>query len=133
MAAVGIEVGLERQQCLERGVGTVALVTITADFFGADYGSSLLVQHRFGYFYGRDFGSKETFLLGPGSALLADQGIFILGLAADLITLGDDLGGFAHHHVEARKFLLDRRAGVVVANDEADGFNASSNGGVSAF
>ena len=33
----GIEVRLEREQAFERGVGTIALVAVAADFFGADY------------------------------------------------------------------------------------------------
>ena len=76
---LGSKCGLERQQSFERGVGTVALVAVTADFFGADYFAGLLVEHGFGDFHGSDFAGEETFLLGAGGALLADQGVFVLG------------------------------------------------------
>ena len=130
---LGSKWGLSASNAFERGVGTVALVAIAADFFGADYCAGLLVEHRFGDFHGRDFAGEEAFLLGAGGALLADQGIFVLGLAADLVALGDDLGGFAHHHVDAGILLFDRGAGIVVANDEADGFHAAADGGLGAF
>ena len=133
LAAVGIEVRLQREQAFERGVGAVALVAVAADFFGADFFAGFLIEHRFGDFHGSDFAGEETFLLGAGGALLADQGIFVLGLAADLVALGDDLGGFSHHHVDAGIFLFERRAGIVVANDQTDGFHAAADGGLGAF
>jgi hypothetical protein len=118
---------LECEQSFERGVGAIAFVAVAADFFGADFLASLFIEHGFGDLHGSDFTGEETFLLGAGGALLADQGIFVLGAAADLVALGDDLGGFSHHHVDAGIFLFERRAGIIVANDEADGFNATAN------
>ena len=95
--------------------------------------AGLFVEHGFGDFHGSDFAGEKAFLLGAGGALLADQRIFVLGAAADLVAFGDDLGGFSHHHVDAGIFLLERRAGIVIANDQADGFHAAADGGFGAF
>ena len=125
--------GLKREQSFERGVGPIALVAVAADFFAADYFAGFLVEHCFRDFHGSDFAGEETFLLGPGGALLADQRIFVLCLPADLVALGDDLGGFSHHHIDAGIFLFDRRAGIVVANDQADALHTAADRGVRAF
>ncbi len=93
----------------------------------------LFIEHGPGDFHGSDFACEETFLLGAGGALLAEQRIFILGLAADLVALGDDFGGFSHHHVDAGIFLFECGTGIVVANDEADGFDATADGSVGTF
>ncbi len=129
----GSKWGFSASKPFERGVGTVAFVAIAADFFGADFLAGLLVEHCFGDFHGSDFAGEKAFLLGAGGALLADQGIFVLGLPSDLVALGDDLGGFSHHHVDAGIFLFECRAGIVIANDQADAFHAAADGRVRAF
>src|SRR6266852_5999976 len=133
LSAVGIEMRFQREQSFQRGVGTIALVAVATDFLDADFFAGPLIENRLRHSYRSDFAGEETFLLGTGGALLADQGVFVLGLAADLVAFGDDLGGLPHGHVDARIFLLENRTRVVVANDQADALDAAADGCVCAF
>src|SRR5205823_8544332 len=65
-------------------------------------------------------------LLGARRALLAQERVAVLRLPADLVALGDDLGGIAHHHVDARQMLLHPRIGVGVALGHRDRLDARS-------
>src|SRR4051794_8259426 len=133
LTAVGIEVGLEREQAFERGVRAIAFVAVAADFFGTDFFAGLFIEHGFDDFHGSNFISKKTFLLGAGGALLTDQGVLVLSPPGDLVTLSDHLCGLSHDHVDTGIFLLEPGTGIVVANDEADGFHAAADGSVGAL
>src|SRR5207249_5912150 len=50
--------------------------------------------------------------------------VAVLRLAGDLVALGHDLGGVAHHHVDARQMLLHPRIRVGVALGHRDRLDA---------
>ena len=90
---------LQREQSFERRIGPVALVAIADCRLFAGLFPCLLVKESLRGLHRRDLATEKTFLLRARSALLAFERIFVLCLPADLVTLGHDLGGVAHHHV----------------------------------
>src|SRR5690606_13525240 len=97
---------LQRRQALKRGVGAVALVLRQGDLFGRGLAGGL-VDDLHGGGHRRDLGVEPPLGLGPGGALLGLQGVFVLGLAADPVALGDDLGRLQHRHVDVRVQRLE--------------------------
>src|SRR5262249_44146071 len=112
---------------------TVAFVLVDADLLPAHDLVGLLVEDSARNLDGCDLLLKEALLLGARGPLLAEQGVLILNLPADLVTLGHNLGGVAHHHVHARHFFLQSRVGAVVADGEADAFDAAANRRIDSF
>ena len=134
LAAVGIEIRLERQQAFERRVGPVALVLGDRVLFLADDLAGLLVEDAARDLHRRQLFVEEALGLGPGRALLAGQRVFVLRLAADLVALGHDFGRVAHHHVDAGLVLLDPRVRLAAAaGDRGDALDAAADGHVDSF
>ncbi len=126
LAARLVEVRLEREQALERGVGTVALVLVHVAVFLAGDLAGLLVHDAAHDLHRRDLFLEEAVLLGPRGALLAHQGVLVLHLAGDVVALGHHLRGVAHHHVDAGLLLLHPRVRIAVALHHADRLEAAA-------
>src|SRR4029078_7804922 len=89
---------------------TIAFVELDRDFlFGGRAGLFVGDGHDRGQ--RRDFRVVAAFGLRRSRALLRLQRVLILRLAADAITVGDDLGGLDHRHVDLRQVLYQPRIG----------------------
>ena len=103
----------ERSQAFQGGVGTVAVVMGDHAVNDALLARSLIFHlildvHRY------DFIVKQAFGLRPCGALLALQGVSILGFAADVVTPRNDLGGLTHGVVDTRQVFLQQRVEQVL-------------------
>ena len=124
---------LQAEQAFQRSVRPVAFV-----FVGADLGRTgdlvgRLIEVPARYLHGSNFFFEKAFLLGPSSALLAEQRIFVLRLTADVVAFGHHFSGVAHHHVDSGKRFFQARIGTVVAHGHADALNPAANDGVRAL
>ena len=90
---------LELGEALERGVGAIALVAIDHVVDDAFF-LRLLVDHLHLGLHRDDLVPELAGLLGGGHAALRFQRIFVLVFAAELVALGDDVGGVDHRHPE---------------------------------
>src|SRR5258705_109156 len=114
LAGILVEVRRQLQEAFERRVRTIALVLLDVVRLLPD-DRALLVEDAARDVHRRQLFLEEAFLLAARGALLAQERVTVLGLAADLVALGDDLGRVAHHHVNAGQVLLHPRIRVAVA------------------
>src|SRR5690606_14298811 len=122
---------LQLGQAFQSGVRAVALVAVDGDFLVADL-AGVLVLHHHGGGERHDLLIELAGLLRGGGALLADQGVFVLRLAADVVALGDDVGGLDHRHVQLRLVLHQPFVAAAVHVElvvlhQADGLHAAGN------
>ena len=128
---------LQALQGFQRGAGAVALVLDQVDFLLADFAGFLVLdQHLDGVRHDLVV-ELAAFLTGCG-ALLADQGILVLGLAGDVVAGGDDVGCLDHRHVQVGLVVLDPLVGAVehvqlVVLAQADGLDATGDDGRNLF
>src|SRR5881396_909714 len=101
-----LEGGGQLGEALERGVGAVALVTVDDDLL-ARLLARRLVGHLHGGLHGRDLVLELALPLRGGGALLGEERVAVLRLAAHLVALGHDLGGLAHGHVDGAVVVLE--------------------------
>ena len=89
---------MKRLQTRKLGIRTIAFVLCDRHFLLADFARFLVhdVHHRG---YRNDFRIKISSSLRRGSALLRLQGIFVHGVAANIVTLRYDFGSLQHRHV----------------------------------
>src|SRR5262249_46833417 len=130
---MGVKVRLQCQQPLERGVRAVAFVSSRGDLFSANPLSRLFVQDCADDRNWGDLVLEEALLLSSGSPLLAEKRQFILLLAADLITFGNDFGSVTHDHVQARHALLHLGVWIVVPRSHANAFDPAAYRGIDAL
>ena len=95
--------------------------------------ASLLVKDGLGHAHGRHLAFEEAFLLGAGSALLAEERVLVLGLPADFVAFGNHFSSVAHDHIKARHFFLEHRIGTTVAWYHADTFDTATDGRIDSF
>jgi hypothetical protein len=117
-----------------RGVGAIALVAIDHVVDDAFF-LRLLVDHLHLGLHRDDLVLELAGLLGGRHAALRFQRILVLVFAADLVALGDDVGGVDHRHVDRRRDL--QQLGIVVfaraaAAGEADRLHAAGHDHVGA-
>ena len=103
--AAGAEHGVEARELLDGGAGADAVVL--ADDAAVGQGD------------GGDLGGPEAVLERLGGELLGAGGELVLLLAADLLLLGDVLGGVTHAHVDVGQ--ADRRGPVALVAGLAGG------------
>src|SRR5437870_3339134 len=103
-----LEGGGQLGEALERGVGAVALVAVDDDLL-ARLLARRLVGHLHGGLHGRDLVLELALPLRGGGALLGEERVAVLRLAAHLVALGHDLGGLAHGHVDRGVVVLEVR------------------------
>src|SRR5215471_2543446 len=108
----------ESRQSLSCCVRTIAFVAIAKKLLPAGYLSRLLVDDSSRDPHRGQFTGKESLRLRPRSSLLTEQGILILNLAADLVTLRHDLCRVAHNHVYSGLMLLNPGIGITVARSK---------------
>src|SRR5712691_4651764 len=132
LTALLVEVRRERQETLQRRVGAVTLVLVAVPLFLADDLARLLVEDAARDVHRCKLLLEEALPLGAGRPLLAEQSVAVLGLAADLVALGDDLGRIAHHHVDPRIVLLHPRVRRAVPLGHRDRLDAAADHDVGA-
>ena len=88
----------EGRQALEAGLGAVALVAGGGDLAMARR-LTLVIEQQLPGGERHDLVVEAPGLLGRGGALLALQGVAVLGLAADAVAPGDQLGGLDHRDI----------------------------------
>jgi len=127
--AIG-EDGLEAVEAGQVGLGPVALVLAQGDGPAGDFAGGLVSDQHFGG-HRHDFIIEGAGLLGRGGPLLGAQGVFVLGVAGDVVAVGDDLGRFQHRHVDAGDVVIQH--GVphpddvhVRGLDEGDGLDPAA-------
>src|SRR5213595_2342996 len=103
-----LEGGGQLGEALERGVGAVALVAVD-DHLLARLLARRLVGHLHGGLHGRDLVLELALPLRGGGALLGEERVAVLRLAAHLVALGHDLGGLSHGHVDRAVVVLEVR------------------------
>src|SRR5215470_1390149 len=130
LSAVLVEVGRQLEETLERGVSAVALVLVDVVILFARDLARLLVDDAAHHLERRQLFLEEAFLLRARRALLTRQRVLVLGLAANLVALGHDLGRVAHDHVQRGLVLLDPRVGIAVALHHADALEPAADGGL---
>ena len=123
----------EAEKTLQRGVRAIAFIAVYLGLFFADDFASFFVEYAAGDLYRSDFGVEETLLLGASGALLAEEGVFVLGFAAYFVTLGDDFSGVAHDHVNAGHFFEQDGVRIIVAREHGDAFYTTPDDGIYAF
>src|SRR6059058_778433 len=92
---------LELGEAFHGGLGTVALVAIDGVVDDA-FGFRRLVDHLHPGLHRDDFVLELVGLLGGRHAALRFQRVFVLVFAAELVALGDDVGGVDHRHEDRR-------------------------------
>src|SRR6266849_6861742 len=132
LAGVLVEVRWQFQEPLERRVGAITLVLLDVVRLLADHRARLLVEDAARDVHRRHLFLEESFLLGARRTLLTQERVAVLGLAADLVALGDDLGRVAHYHVDAGEMLLHPRVRVAVALRHRDRLDAAADHDVDA-
>ena len=95
---------LQLGQALERRRRAVALVPVD-DVVDDRLLLRLAVDELHLRRHRHDLLGEQPVLLGGGHALLGLQRVLVLGLAADAVALGDDVGGLDHRHVDGRVHL----------------------------
>ncbi|MCY1524978.1 hypothetical protein D9M68_599410 [compost metagenome] len=126
---------LEGGQAFQCGVGAVAVVAVDHAVQDALLAGGLVLDEVL-HAHRHDFVIEQARGLGAGGALLALQGVEVLGFAADVVAARDDLGGLAHGVVDAGVFELQARVDEVVLVDalqgQGDGLDAAGHHHVAA-
>ena len=114
---------LELGQASQRGVGAVALVTVDHH---VDHRLFLrdLVDHLHPGLDRDDLVLELASSLGSGHQLLRLQRVLVLVIAAELVALGDDVGGLDHRHPECRvhrgQAIVTATAATTLVGDRID-------------
>jgi hypothetical protein len=99
-----LEDGLQGLQLGERGFGAIAFVEFQDDLLFR-CGATRLVGDEHGGGQRHDLRVVTPFRLSLSRALLRLEGVLVLRLAADTVTVGDHFRGFEHTHVDLRDLL----------------------------
>ena len=112
------------------GAGTVAFVARKSHSLLARL-SALAVLDQLGRREWHDLLIKASGTLRRGRALLADQRVLVLDVAADSIAPRDDIGGLDHRHphfgLVTHEPLLGEVVLIEIALHKADGFDPAGN------
>ncbi len=125
---------LELGEAFHGGLGPVAFVAVDGVVDDA-LGLGRLVDHLHPGLHRDDFVLELVGLLGGRHAALRFQRVLVLVFAAELVALGDDIGGVDHRHEDVGRDLeqirIDRFLGRAAAGDR-DAFNAAGHDAVGA-
>src|SRR5690606_855448 len=124
---------LQAGQCFQSGLRTVALVAGQGHFLAGDL-AGFLVLYLHGGGEGYDLVVELAGFLASGNALLAEQRILVLGLAAVVVAGSHDVGVLDHGQGQFRLVLHDPLVGTaqhvdLVVLAQADQLDAAGNDG----
>src|SRR5450755_3163742 len=121
--------GLELGEAFDSGLRPVALVAID-DIVDNALSLRRLVDHLHFGLHRDDFVLELVGLLGCGHTALRFQRVLILVFAAELVALGDDIGGVDHRHEDVGRRLEQIRIDRLLrraASGDRDAFHAAGN------